>query len=157
MTELTIWRPILAALIRHILTALGALELVDGSDTVAGAVLIVVGFAWSVLQKLRQRAHPPSASHLLPALAMLVGSSLLTGCARFVTIQTDISYAEGKPIRQITTRASAHTLFESKSSLAQFQASQTDKTQSAKVGSLNQESTNQALIELLIRALQTQR
>jgi hypothetical protein len=154
MNDLTLWRPIVAAAIRHILTALGALELVDGSDTVAGAILIVIGFAWSVIHKLRQRAHPPSTHPPVHLLVLLFVAGFASGCARFVTVQTDASYENGKIVRQITTRASAHTLFEGKSALAQFQATQTDKTQSAKVGSLNQESTNQAVIDLLIRALQ---
>lgn len=80
----------------------------------------------------------------------------LTGCAQFTTTQTDVSYEKGQPLRTITTKASATTVFESKSALANFKASQTDKTQSATVGSLNQESggtntaaTVQAVTELL--------
>jgi len=66
----------------------------------------------------------------------------LTGCARFTTIQTDISsYNEkGQPTRTITTKATATTFIESKSQLANFKASQTDKTQGASVGSLNQDT-----------------
>lgn len=67
----------------------------------------------------------------------------LTGCARFNTKQTDISYDnQGKPQRTITTQASASTLFDAKSELAKFKASQSDKTQTASVGSLNQTSTS---------------
>lgn len=83
-------------------------------------------------------------------------AALLTGCAQFSTTQTDISYEKGQPLRKITTQASALTLWESRSSLANFKASQTDKTQSATVGALNQEgggtnsaSTLNALTELL--------
>lgn len=65
---------------------------------------------------------------------------LLAGCASFSTTQKDISYEQGQKVREITTTAKARTLIESKSALAQFQATQTDKTQSAKVGSLSQES-----------------
>ena len=83
-------------------------------------------------------AHNPIP---LPLLACLVAPALLfVGCARFTTTQTDASYEQGKIVRQVTTRATAHTLFEAKSSLAQFKASQTDKTQTATVGSLTQES-----------------
>lgn len=80
------------------------------------------------------------------------------GCAHFTTKQTDVSYEEGKQVREITTKASATTLWESKSSLANFKASQTDKTQSANVGSLNQESggTNTAAtVNALVNLLQT--
>lgn len=87
---------------------------------------------------------------------LFLGLVLLTGCAQFTTTQTDLSYEKGQPQRQITTRATARTFFESKSALANFKATQTDKTQSANVGSLNQESggTNtvgalNAVVELL--------
>lgn len=65
-----------------------------------------------------------------------------SGCARFSTTQTDISYEQGKPSRQITTRVAASTFWEARSSLASFAASQTDKTQSAKVGGLNSEANS---------------
>lgn len=80
---------------------------------------------------------------------MLVAILLSVGCARFSTQQTDISYAEGKPTRQITTKATSKTFFESKSSLTSFKATQTDKSQSATVGSLNQESTATNLVSQL--------
>lgn len=69
----------------------------------------------------------------------------LCGCARFSTTQTDMSYEQGTPSRQITTKASAYTIFSGKSSLATWKASQTDKTQGASVGNLVQEGgqTNQ--------------
>lgn len=74
---------------------------------------------------------------------------LMAGCANFSTTQTDTSYNEqGQLQRKITTQASASTLFDARSELAKFKATQTDKTQSASVGSLNQESssTNMNLI-----------
>jgi len=65
------------------------------------------------------------------------------GCARFTTTQSDTSYDDlGKPLRTITTRASAVTFFEAKSALASFKATQTDKTQTAIVGGLNQEASS---------------
>jgi hypothetical protein len=83
----------------------------------------------------------PGAGSIAGPLVILIGLMALSGCARFTTTQTDISYEEGKPVRAVTTRAAAVTLFEAKSALAQFKASQTDKTQTATVGSLNQETT----------------
>lgn len=65
---------------------------------------------------------------------------MFSGCAQFNTAQTDESYEQGQLVRKVTTRASAYTLIESKSSLANFKATQTDKTQSASVGSLDQQS-----------------
>ncbi len=66
--------------------------------------------------------------------------ALVSGCAYFSTDQTDKSYVDdkGKPTREITTTAKATTFFAGKSELAKFKASQTDKTQSASVGNLNQ-------------------
>lgn len=72
---------------------------------------------------------------LLISVGLVVG-----GCARFQTAQTDESYEEGKLVRKISTKAAAFTLIESRSALSSFRASQTDKTQSASVGSLVQES-----------------
>ena len=74
-------------------------------------------------------------------LLLLVLGFSLGGCAQFSTTQTDLSYENGKPQRKITTRATTSTLFESKSALTNFKASQTDKTQGASVGSLTQESS----------------
>lgn len=66
---------------------------------------------------------------------------LLSGCAQFRTIQTDVSYDnKGSPQRTITTRVSAATFLDAKSALTSFKANQTDKTQAANVGSLSQES-----------------
>lgn len=79
----------------------------------------------------------------LPLLLLLGFIAIgLSGCASFTTTQTDVSSYdnEGRTTRTITTKATATTLFESKSALANFKASQTDKTQAASVGSLNQES-----------------
>ena len=58
-----------------------------------------------------------------------------------------MSYEKGQPVRQITTKATSTTFFSAKSDLAKFKASQTDKTQSATVGSLGQEGgqTNAAI------------
>lgn len=90
-------------------------------------------------------------------LIVFVAATMFSGCARFGTKQTDYSFSDdGKPLRKITTKAHSYTLFESKSSLATWQANQTDKTQGAKVGGLTQEAggtntaaTLSALAELL--------
>ena len=86
-------------------------------------------------------------------LLSIVVMLLACGCARFTTVQTDVS-----PERTITTRASAWTLGTSKSALTNFKASQTDKTQGASVGALSQESstTNIATnVDALTRLIQT--
>ena len=71
---------------------------------------------------------------------------LLTGCARFHTVQSDTSYDnQGKPTRTITTKVTALALFSANSELAKFRANQSDKTQSASVGSLNLLATNRVV------------
>lgn len=77
---------------------------------------------------------------------------LMFGCARFGTKQTDVSYENGKINRSITTKASAFTFFSAKSSLANWKASQTDKTQGATVGGLNQEADAAEKLVPLVQA-----
>jgi hypothetical protein len=73
---------------------------------------------------------------------MALGAVLIVGCSRFHTKQLDYSYENGKVTRCIVTKATSTTFFDSQSSLSSFRASQTDKSQSATVGSLNQESSS---------------
>lgn len=83
-------------------------------------------------------------------LMLIIPLVAIVGCARFSTKQTDLSYdKQGNPLRTITTRATSTTFFESKSSLANFKASQTDKSQNATVGSLNQEASSTNLTSLI--------
>lgn len=89
------------------------------------------------------------ASWVLGILALLV----FTGCARFVTSQSDTSYENGLPLRTVTTKAKALTFWESRSALANFKATQTDKTQSASVGALNQETTSSNAVALAERVI----
>lgn len=85
----------------------------------------------------------------MKTLFLLLISLSIGGCARFNTTQTDLSHEEGQPVRQITTKATAYTLFTSRSALANFKASQTDKTQGASVGSLTQESSGTNAVQAL--------
>lgn len=80
---------------------------------------------------------------------LLIPLLLIAGCARFSTTQTDVSYEEGNKVRTITTRVKASTLFDAKSKLTSFKASQTDKTQSAAVGGLSTESSGTNAIKAL--------
>ncbi len=79
---------------------------------------------------------------------------LLVGCAHYSTTQTDLSYdAQGHPERTITTKVSVSTFWDSTSELAKSRATQTDKSQSAALGSLNQSSTStnvNALVEGIV-------
>lgn len=71
-------------------------------------------------------------------------AALLAGCATYTTKQTDIS-----PERSITTEVSVRTFWDSDSQLANSAATQTDKSQSAKLGTLNQTSTSTNITEQL--------
>jgi len=82
---------------------------------------------------------------------LLILSFAFIGCARFKTIQTDTSYEQGIKARTITTKASSTTFFDSKSALTAFKASQTDKSQSASVGTLNQEASGTNAVDLVSR------
>lgn len=70
---------------------------------------------------------------------VLITLLCLASCARFSTTQTDISAQPDGTQRTITTKAGASTWFASKSSLANWKATQTDKTQGASVGALTQQ------------------
>lgn len=78
--------------------------------------------------------------NILPLAAAL----LLSGCATYTTTQTDIS-----PERSITTKVSVRTFWDSDSQLANSKATQTDKSQSATLGTLNQTSTSTNITEQL--------
>jgi hypothetical protein len=76
---------------------------------------------------------------LLPLIAVI-----LTGCATYTTEQTDVS-----PERSITTKVRVRTFWDSESQLANSAATQTDKSQSAKLGTLNQTSSSTNVTEQL--------
>lgn len=81
---------------------------------------------------------------------LLILPLLLCGCAHFTTDQDDNTLdSTGKATHVVHTHASATTLFDANSQLAQFKASQTDKTQSASVGSLNQNSSGTNVVAAL--------
>ena len=83
------------------------------------------------------------------ATALLLGS----GCSSFRTTQSDSRYNEKTgETTTITTKASSFTFFDSKSSLAKWKATQSEKSQGAEVGGLEQETSGTNTIDL-IRAL----
>lgn len=73
----------------------------------------------------------------------------LAGCARFKTTQIDERKAPDGQVTKISTVVSASTLFTSKSQLANFKASQTEKQQGASVGSLTQETSGTNAVRAL--------
>jgi hypothetical protein len=127
-------------------------QAIDLTMQITGPALGLITLVWMVVEKKKTVVAP------LPFLA--IGLLILSsGCARFQTKQTDISYDEqGLPARTITTKVSAYTLFEAESKLAQFKATQTDKSQAASVGSLDQSagSTNTvAALNAIVQILNT--
>lgn len=88
----------------------------------------------------------------LRLLSLISLAAALTSCARFSTKQTDLSYEKGKPVRAITTKATGHSFFAAKASLATWKASQTDKTQGATVGNLSLESNATSNLTALVEA-----
>lgn len=86
----------------------------------------------------------------MKALLSIPMALVLAGCSSFSTTQTDVSFNDkGLPLRSITTKAKARTFFDAKSALTNFKANQTDRTQGASVGSLNQEASGTNAIGLI--------
>lgn len=87
---------------------------------------------------------------IIPILAAIA----LCGCARFSSLQTDISYEKGIPSRSITTATKTRTVFSSKSDLTRYRAATSDKIQSLGIGSLNVESptNNLTIIDAVVGA-----
>lgn len=83
--------------------------------------------------------------------AALCALVVAAGCARFSTKQTERRYdpTSGKLTTEIVTRAASGTFFESKSSLAKWKAAQSEKSQSAEVGGLSQESSGTNAVQVL--------
>jgi hypothetical protein len=98
--------------------------------------------------RVRSPHHVPLWFFVAALAAVAIHAS---GCASFKTKQEDTSYdAEtGNKVRKITTFAKSSTLFDSKSQLANFKATQTDKTQSASVGSLSQEANTTNVVNMI--------
>ena len=86
---------------------------------------------------------------VLALSALIIG--LFCSCARFTTHQTDESLTnpDGTESRIITTRATSYTLWSAKSALANLKVTQTDKTQGASVGNLNQEASDTNIVNAL--------
>ena len=73
----------------------------------------------------------------------------LVGCARFKTTQIDERKAPNGESTKISTTVEASTLFTSRSQLANFKATQTEKSQGASVGSITQESSGTNAVRAL--------
>lgn len=74
---------------------------------------------------------------------VLLIAPIITGCSVFTTVQKDIRKGDETAI---ITRTTSWTLFTSRSDLANFRVTQTEKTQNAQVGALNQASAEPAIL-----------
>jgi hypothetical protein len=79
----------------------------------------------------------------------VLAASVMAGCARFKTTQVDERRAPNGESTKISTTVAASTLWTSRSQLANFKASQTEKSQGASVGSLSQESSGTNTVRAL--------
>jgi hypothetical protein len=99
------------------------------------------------------RSTAPSMEGLVRSLALfcvpVLAVSVMAGCARFKTTQIDERKAPNGESTTISTHVSASTLWTSRSQLANFKASQTEKSQGASVGSLSQESSGTNTVRAL--------
>jgi hypothetical protein len=92
-----------------------------------------------------------------PLLTLILLVAITNGCARFTTTQKDLRYVivtnathtATAPSTEITTRATAWTFWDSRSALSRFRAAQTDKSQSATVGELVQETSGTNAVQVL--------
>ncbi len=84
--------------------------------------------------------------------SVILGATLLMGCASYTTKQTDMSYEKGQPSREITTYVTVSTLFDSTSKLATSKATQTDKSQSSALGGLEQSASSTNAVQIMSSA-----
>lgn len=117
-----------------------------------GAVGAVLGMAGVGLRE----AYDQGKKVITPAKVgppLLIGLCIIglgVGCARFRTIQKDISYDEqGNKAREVVTKASAVTFFDADSQLANWKASQDEGQQGAEVGTLNQSTSGTNIVQAL--------
>lgn len=128
------------------------------TDTLlSGALLglVAIGTHSAFKNTFFKRTNSTDTTSFMKTLALVfVVGALCAGCSTFSTTQTDTRYEQGKPSTEIRTVVKARTIWDSKSALASFVAQQTEKTQSAKVGSLSQESSGSNVVQLTGSALE---
>lgn len=139
--------PLIAGLIGGLIDICAALLT---SHEFSGANGVLLGLAGVGLRELVDQLRKTDFRSLNCFWMVLIATPLcLSGCARFSTVQTERRYDQGKLTAEITTRAASATFFEAKSSLAKWKATQTEKSQSAEVGGLSQDSSSTNLVNVL--------
>lgn len=95
-----------------------------------------------------RRAGSPDTDHFIKNLSLVGVALVFVGCGTLTTEQRDISYEQGVVSRELVTKNKVRTFWDSKSALTAFNSLQTDKSQTTKIGSLNQESSATNVIAL---------
>ena len=151
------------AFLRHGLTfaggALASKGVAESADIESGigAIVTLVGLAWSIWEKRNrppgQTNLPPGVSLILLGFGLMLGASLVSGCNSFRNMQEDRSVViepDGtRTERNIVSRQSSRGLFDAKATLRGFSVTQTDKSQSTKLGSLDQQSSSTGAVQTM--------
>lgn len=109
----------------------------------AGIIALVGGVIGAFLY-LKQSPLPRRVWTGSVGIALAVATVAATGCARFSTVQKDVRVYPDGSTTTITTKAKANTFFEADSRLTEWEATQTEDEQGAKVGALQQTATGTA-------------
>lgn len=135
------WLPMLAPLLGILTEQAAQAAGIAGISPLWAAVLGMAGVG------LREIGDQLKKNRLIGPALFLCLALPFAGCARFSTTQKDLSYdANGYPLRTITTHAAATTFFAADSKLATWKATQSDKSQGATVGGLEQSADSSQAI-----------
>lgn len=155
-------KTVVLSIVRHLLTFAGgalAAKGVANAEEVEqgiGALVTLIGLGLSIYEK---RNRPTKPSDIIPGerlalLFLLVPLGLLfTGCGSFRNVQEDRSVVinpDGtREERNIVSRQSSRSFFDSKASLRGFSVSQTDKSQSTQLRGLDQQTSGTGAVQVL--------
>ena len=152
-------KTIVLSILRHVLTfgggALASKGYANAEEVEQGigALLTLVGLGLSIYEKRGRPSAPvpPSVTALLFVLAPAV--LLFTGCGSFRNVQEDrsvvISPDGTREERNIISRQSSRSFFDSKASLRGFQVTQTDKSQSTQLRGLDQQTSSTGAVQVI--------
>lgn len=156
--------------IRHGLTfaggSLATKGLADSAEveSLVGALITIIGVVWSILEKRSRAAAKAQAAGrpaedsfpggpLLLLGALIPLAAILTGCVSSTSDQQDLSVViapdGSREERNITSRQTSRGFFDTKSTLRNFKATQTDKTQSTQIGALDSETSSTGAVQTL--------
>jgi hypothetical protein len=152
-------KTVVLSIVRHLLTfaggALAARGVANAEEVEQGigALMTLIGLGLSIYEK-RNRPAAPLPPGTLALLFLLVPMGLLFGgCGSFRNVQEDRSVVinpDGtREERNIVSRQSSRSFFDSKASLRGFSVSQTDKSQSTQLRGLDQQTSGTGAVQVL--------